>query len=349
MSVLSSTYVQCEVIQRMLDDMFVSGMQPLESMPFLDAVIATQNANGISQTVSDGSGKVRNVKVVYEQRLLESAATVGSGARSCSTEVQTFNDYANYTIDPAVWIKGEEFFNVVDLATVCTEDVQSMIARKINKVIDVIERRVATKTAAELVTLYGKWSTTAATAYTVTSDELVVAAYVSAATKVIDYSSAVAIDSALAMTGYNNSIIVGGNALVDYMKFVNHGCCAANGADVLAIANDYGKAVMFDKRVMTALGDNSKSIAFQPGSLALIHYNEAPQVPAIGANYAKFRVNSPRTGLPIDIVMKDDCGHISVIGYANTLLVGLPVDMFAVGDEYRGVKFVNKIKVTNPA
>jgi hypothetical protein len=45
--------------------------------------------------------------------------------------------------------------------------------------------------------------------------------------------------------------------------------------------------------------------------------------------------------------MKDDCGVINIVGYANTKLVGLPTDMFAVGDEYRGVTFVNKILVTN--
>lgn len=60
-------------------------------------------------------------------------------------------------------------------------------------------------------------------------------------------------------------------------------------------------------------------------------------------------VFSPRTGLPIDIILKDDCGTIHIIGYAVVELVGLPSDLFAVGDEYRGVKYVNKILVTNPA
>jgi hypothetical protein len=79
----------------------------------------------------------------------------------------------------------------------------------------------------------------------------------------------------------------------------------------------------------------------------LITYNEASQIANLGANYAKFIMFSPRTGLPIDIVLKDDCGTISVVGYANTKLVGLPTDMFASGDEYRGVTFVNKLLVTN--
>jgi hypothetical protein len=99
----------------------------------------------------------------------------------------------------------------------------------------------------------------------------------------------------------------------------------------------------------TALADPNKSMVFNAGAVALITYNEAPQVANLGANYAKFRVNSPRTGIPYDIVMNDTCGTISILGYANTKLVGLPTDMFAVGDEFRGVTMVNKIKVVNPA
>jgi hypothetical protein len=116
------------------------------------------------------------------------------------------------------------------------------------------------------------------------------------------------------------------------------------------MANQFGKAFLYDKRVATAIGGNNlKSIMFQAGSVALITYNEASQVPNLGANYAKFKMFSPRTGLPIDIVLNDTCGVISVTGYANTKLVGLPVDMFATGDEYDGVTFVNKLLVTNVA
>ena len=223
-----------------------------------------------------------------------------------------------------------------------------MLDKKILKVVDVIERAIATRTANELVTLYGKWGSNVSG--TVTADELVLAQYAVTATKALDYTSAITLDTALNQTGYSApAIIVGGNALADYMRFVNHGCCSTSGVDVMSIANEYGKAVMYDKRVKAALGSELKSIAFQAGSLALITYNEAPQIASLGANYAKFRILSPRTSLPIDIVLKDDCGTISIVGYANTKLVGLPNDMFAVGDEYAGVKFVNKILVTNPA
>ncbi|MES2592394.1 MAG: hypothetical protein V4608_10945 [Bacteroidota bacterium] len=351
MSYLSDTFIQCPTIQRMIDDMFLTCPNPPEFLPSLEAIIAGQKAAGIAQTVADGSGKVRNVQVVYTPRLKESDVTSGSGARTCTAVAERKNNYADYTIDPNVWNRADDSFTTAELATVCTEDVQSLIAKKISLIIDVLERDIATQTAAELVALAGEWGTTADGAFTVNgSNELVVAQYVSAATKAIDYSSMSTIDLALQMAGYcAPPIIVGGTAMYQYGQFVNHGCCATSGVNILDMANDYGKVIMYDKRVATALGSQLKSIAFQPGSVALITYNEAPQVPNLGANYAKFRVNSPRTGIPIDITMSDNCGVISIIGFANTKLVGLPTDAYAIGDELNGTVMINKILVTNPA
>lgn len=348
MSYLSSQYVQCETIQSMLDEQFVLSNAALDPMPALEAILATQQANGISQSVSDGSGKVKTVKLVYENRLLESAVTDSSGARTCTTTTETFDNYATYSIDPTVWLKAEEKFDTVDLATVCTTDVQQMIAKKINKIIDVLDRKVATQTAEELVGLTGKWNSNVTGVNG--SDELQIATFISAAAKTVDPTGISSLDIALMQTGYNVPIIVGGTTLYAYQKHLNAGCCSTTGVNVLDLYNQFGKAFLYDKRIVTALGgDYNKSMVFNAGAVALITYNEAPQVAQLGANYAKMRVNSPRTGIAYDIVMSDNCGTISVLGYANTKLVGLPTDMFAVGDEYRGVTFVNKIKVVNPA
>jgi hypothetical protein len=346
MSYLSSEYIQCETIQTMLDENFVTCPTPQENMPALSYILQSQLANGIQQKVSDGNGKVKNVKVVYEQRLLESAVTEGSGARSCTTSNETFDNYANYTIDPNVWLSAGEKFTTADLATVCTTDVQGMLSKKIMKVIDAIERKIATKVSTELVALYGKYGSNVAG---VTNDELVVSTFIgSAANKVLDYTALSDISMAAMQTGYcAPKIIVGGSALYKYGQNIEVGCCSDTGVNILDAANKFGQAFMYDKRVVAALGSENKSIMFQAGAVALITYNEASQIANLGANYAKFIMFSPRTGLPIDIVLKDDCGTISVVGYANTKLVGLPTDMFASGDEYRGVTFVNKLLVTN--
>lgn len=349
MSYLSSQYIQCEAIQNALDTQFATcSVLSLDPMPCLEAILSTQVANGISQSVSNGTGKVKTVNVTYERRLLETDVTDSSGARACSTALESFDSYQAYTIDPTVWLRAAENFNVADLATVCTEDVQSMIAKKIGKVVDVLERKIATQTAEQLTGMVGDWASNV----TVNgSNEFELATLVSSATKVLDPFAWGKLDTAFAKTGYCAApIIVGGSDLYEWARVSNQGCCSTTGVDIMGVTNAYGKAVMYDKRVETALGSAAdKSIAFQPGALALIYYNEAGQVPSLGANYAKFRVNAPRTGLPIDIVLQDDCGSISVLGYANTKLVGLPTDMFSNTDEYNGVTYVNKIKVVNPA
>lgn len=349
MSYLSSDYIQCETIQKMLDDQFaVCNVLSLDPMPALEAILSTQVASGISQSVSDGSGKVKTVKVVYERRLLETDVTSSSGTRGCSTTLETFDSFQTYTIDSDVWLRAAEKFEVANLATVCTTDVQQMIARKISKVVDVLERKIATQTASQLTGMVGRWGTSVTAN---ASQELELATLVSTATKVLDPFAWGKLDIALSKTGYCNApIIVGGSDLYEFARVSNNGCCSTTGVDIASVYNSFGKAVMYDKRVETALGSAAnKSIAFQPGSVALIYYNEASQVPNLGANYAKFRVNSPRTGIPIDIVMQDNCGVISILGFANTKLVGLPTDMFSNTDEYNGVTYVNKIKVVNPA
>lgn len=348
MSYLTSNYVDCEILQSMLNDEFVTCPTPQESMPALEAILATQKAMGIAQSVAGDNGKVKNIRVVYDQRLLESAVTSGSGARTCTSTTETFDKSQIYDIDPNVWLKAEESFTTVSLATVCTNDVQSMIANKIGKVVDALERKIATQTANQLALLFGNWSSNVAGVNG--SDELVISTLISTAAKTIDYTGSADLDLALMQTGYcGTSIVVGGTTMYKYGRYLDAGCCSDTGVDIMDIGNKYGKAFLYDKRLATALGSESKSIVFQAGSLALIHYNEAPQVANLGANYAKFRVNSPRTGIPIDIVLSDACGTISVIGYANTKLVGLPTDMYKIGDEYQGVVYVNKVLVTNAA
>jgi len=342
---MSHINVQCETIQTNLDTAFETCNPVMDAMPLLEAILVTQKAAGIAQSVSD-NGKVKTVNVVYDQRALESTALEITGARTCTATNQTYSKSAYYTIDPATFIKAEEVFTVAELAIVC-EDFNVFLAKKIAKVIDVIERKAATLVANAFAAGYGNWGGLVPVNL---GNELVVSTLVSQATKVIDYSGMSAIDLAVQQTGFCKApIIVGGSALYQYGQWINKGCCSTTGVDVLAMANEFGKVIMYDKRLEAALGSSLKSIAFQPGAVAIITYNEYNETALSGANYDKLKVFSPRTGLPIDIVIKDDCGTISVIGYFTHKLVFLPADMFAVGDEYAGVNFVNKILVTNPA
>lgn len=346
MSYLSSQNVQAETIQAELDTQFVTCPTPQENIAALEAIINTQQASGIAQAVSDGSGKVKTVKVTYDQRALESAVTSETAARTCTTTNETYNNYVTYSIDPLYHEKYAEKFAISELATMDIAPA-AFYAKKIAKVVDVLERKVATKSAQELVALYGKWDSSVTG---VSSDKLTVSTFITLAGKQIDYTALSAIDIALMQTGYcAPAIIVGGTTLYAYGRHIAAGCCSTTGVNIMEMANTFGKAIMFDPRVSTALGSANESIVFQAGSVALIHYNEynATDFTGSAANYSMFKVNSPRTGLPIDIVINDTCGVISITGYANTKVVGLPTDMFATGDTKAGVTFVNKIAVSN--
>jgi len=346
MSVLSEVNIPCAAIQVALDTAFELCNPVMDAMPLLEAILVTQKATGITQQVSD-NGKVKTVKVTYEQRALESSVTETTGNRTCTASNQSFDNYADYTIDHTTFLTAEEKFTMKQLALVC-KPFEQFLSEKIAKVIDVLERKAATQVANAFAANYGKWGT--GVTLDNGSDELVIPTLVSAATKVIDYSGMSSIDLALMQTGYcKPPIIIGGSKLYEYGQWIQKGCCSTTGVNVLDMANEFGKVILYDKRLEAALGSPLKSMVFQPGAVAIITYNEYDETALSGANYDKLKVFSPRTGLPIDIVIKDDCGTISIIGYLTHKLVALPADMFAVGDEYRGVNFINKILVTNPA
>lgn len=352
MSYLASQNIPCEALQVSLDDAFATCTAPLDPMPTLEMILQTQKTAGISQQVSD-NGKVKNIKVIYENRLLESAATNASGARTCTAVNQTYNNYTNYTLDPTQHVTANEVFTVASLATLC-EPFESFLAKKINKIIDVIERKVASNTAIEAVALTGNYGTAVPLGSTVGtvngSKELIVSTLLSAAAKTMDYTTMGTIDLALMQSGYcDNPFIVGGSAMYQYARYAKAGCCAVTGVNIRDAFTQEGTPIFYDKRVVAALGSEAKSLIIQPGSVALITYNEFNQTPFTGAGYDKFVLLAPRTGLPIDITISDNCGTVSIVGYAVTKLVGLPTDMMAIGDEYRGVTFVNKLIVTNPA
>ena len=58
-----------------------------------------------------------------------------------------------------------------------------------------------------------------------------------------------------------------------------------------------------------------------------------------GANYRKMTIQDPQSGLPIDLVISDNCGNVSITARAVAKVVALPSDLFASGDNMAGVNF----------
>ena len=119
----------------------------------------------------------------------------------------------------------------------------------------------------------------------------------------------------------------------------------------------YGKAVMYDKRVASTIGTDAAWV-LQAGALIPIYYTQnnngivegaglavGNQNVVLGANYYKTVIQDPQSGLPIDMVISDNCGNVSIVLEANAKLVSLPTDLFASGDTMEGVNFFAGIKV----
>jgi len=258
---------------------------------------------------------------------------------------------AQYKMDISQNAHVEELFELADWVEICQAN-PDIAAGKIQRMIDGLVRKVATKTTQQAIVHTGKWNSLVAGVNP--SDELVVQTLNSIASNELAPYTMEDIDLALMQTNYcQPPAIFSGTTLYKYFRRALAGCCTNQGVDLSQIMSQYGRAVAYDKRVAAALGSENKAIVLQSGSLAMLTYTANSSLEGLEGLYGsgtiarRMVIQDPQSGLPIDLNIKEDCGFIHVNMIATTEVVGLPNDLYHVGDEQRGVKFFNKILVTN--
>ena len=348
MSCLTSALNSCPNIQTSLDSFFNTSMT-LEAMPFAEFIMSDVNRNGISQAVHPTSGKVKTVELRYNKRILESDLDTNVENPKCVATEKRGDCISPYTIDPTQNVSANQLIEASDVIYNC-ENNDTYIAGVIARLVDVVERGVATSMSSEVAALTGAYE---ANVSGVVADQLVVNTLRAGTTDEIAPFTMENIDLAAIQTGYgmDGIFITGGSLLYQYYRRALAGCCSDSGVDIGSLMQTYGKVVTYDKRVASALG-STVSLMTRPGALALIYYTQlgwldGTPVPLIASNYYKTVIFSPRLNVPMDLIIKDDCGALSVIVTATTKLVSGPTDQFAAGDDYEGVNWVNEIKVTN--
>ncbi|GAG97545.1 unnamed protein product, partial [marine sediment metagenome] len=126
------------------------------------------------------------------------------------------------------------------------------------------------------------------------------------------------------------------------------------GVDLGAIAREFGKAVMYDRRVASSY-ETGHAIMTQPRALTLLQYaqNEIFEdtgnriLQSRGTTFNHSVIFGPN-GLKFDLnVSEQTCGDIDIVLTATTKLVSLPDDIFGTGDTKDGVKYFNEIQVDN--
>lgn len=347
MSYISNIVQSCPNLQDSLVNHFT--VNPLlENYPFYQFMLSEVNTSGIQQAVHPASGKRRTVELRYQQRYLESNVQTGFND-FCNSTNEPGDSVATYEIDDTDRVGISSVLNVEKFSEACASTAEYLTS-EVARLIDAVERKVATRYATQAALLTGKWSTDVAN---VVNDFLQLD--IELPSGELNYKAAQILRRALQKTGYSDTpIVFAGDSYVNYAEALQAGCCSNQGVDLSGILAKYGTAVMYDKRIATALGGDAFGIVLQPKALQPLFYtkgnwkNEATLGVFDGAptSYTSTTIVSPN-GLPLDVFISDSCangGQITISVSVSTRLVGMPSDLFATGDNLEGVTFVNKIE-----
>ena len=319
-----------------------------EPMPFFDFLWSDVNVGGLQQVVTPGGGKIRNVVLRYDKRILEADVNeVSSCATVCTAETTRNDSSATISIDPCDKLMIEETMTAIDWAYACQSNEQ-IVAKKIQLMVDAVVRKMATRLTTQASSMLGVWQSDVSP---VTDDKLCLVPYISG---IINPLAMANLDFAMQQTNFcSTTAVFGGSTFYQYSRAINAGCCSAHGIDISSISAQYGKAVLYDKRVQSIVGADGGWV-LQAGSLVPIYYtqnnnsimngiaNATGANVQVGANYYKTVIQDPQSGLPMDLTISDNCGAISIIIEANAKLFALP-SLFNAGDDMEGVNFFTAI------
>jgi hypothetical protein len=346
---ISRILSECPNIQMPLGQLFIEVGQR-ESLPFLEYLNSPENVKLIRQEVSTGNGKLRTVEARWIQRLPETEVEEGAEIMNCTATNVYGDTTTTYTLETTDTYQASQLISGADIARHC-QDNSVYFLESVMRLMDVIDRKVASVAATQSVAAIGNWGTDVEGFYTVTGDCLVVNT-INDSTNDVNPFALADITQATAMANYPSApIAFGGAAMQRYANAVKAGCCSQSGIDILAISQQNGFGFAYDARVATAQGGQTKALVTTAGAIQWLSYNLAEWnsnfTPSVGAGYSRTIAFTP-AGVPVDLTLKDDCGNLSVIVTATGKIVTLPTDIYEAGDKFAGVNYVNCVSIVNP-
>jgi len=346
---ISRILSECPQIQRPLGELFIEVGQR-EQLPFLEYLNSPENTRLIRLEVSPGRGKLRTVEARWIQRLPETEVEEGADILTC-TSTNTYGDSTEtYTLETTDTYTASQLITADGIARHC-QDNSRYILESVMRLMDAVDRAVASAAATQAVAAIGSWGTEVSGFYTVTSDFLRIATRQTGGQALNEFALA-DILQATRMANYPGApIVFGGAEMQRYANAVQAGCCTQFGIDLAAISAQNGFGFAYDARLANAFGSQLKNLATTPGAMQWISFNlaewNAGVTPVAGANYSKVVAFTP-AGLPVDLTMKDDCGNLSIVVTHTGKLATLPTDIYEASDKYAGVNYVNGIQIVNP-
>lgn len=320
-----------------------------EQLPFLEFLLSPENVKLIRTEVAPGGGKLKTVQARWIQRLPETEVEEGGNILTCTSDNTYGDTTTTYTVDTTDTYIASQLINAADIARHCQEN-SRYVLESIMRLMDVLDRKVASAAAVQAVSKIGNWGTDVEGFYTVTSDCLVIdtingnepnpfaIADIQQATRMANYPSA--------------PVAFGGAAMQRYANAMAAGCCSQYGINLLEITQQNGFGFAYDSRLAAAQGSQTKALITTAGALQWLSFNlaewNAGITPVAGSNYSKTLLFTP-AGLPVDLTMKDDCGNLSIVLTTTGILAALPTDIYEASDKFAGVNYVNCVSIVNPS
>lgn len=371
MSNFYTNLVRCPNVQDRLDALWTGYDAAMlrDETPFFDYLLSTTNREGVSMKVAPGKGKVMSVDLLYEERLLDTATTnLNTTTRSCTATTVRGQKSQNYTLDPSQILQTEELLQEANFTYLC-ENIDGPVGRKIAKLVagHMLAVAKSVTTQASLL-LSPRWTTDIAAAGSTTMGTVedftsgVSMHYLKIFTRLSggitpDPSGWAFLNKSLMMSNFGSvSPIFATGEIYDYAQMMRAGCCATTGVDLLAIQNQYGIAVAYDRLVGSVIDTASTDgWVLRPGALQVVNYTrndnglaEASGI-TVGTTYQKQVIFDPRTGYKMDLTLSETCSGISIIIESVPKAVAMPTDMFNTADHMAYNRFFNGIRAASRA
>ena len=319
-----------------------------EQLPFLEFLLSPENAKMVRTEVAPGNGKLKTVQARWIQRLPETEVEEGGDILTC-TSANTYGDSTTtYTVETTDTYTASQLINAADIARHCQEN-SRYVLESIMRLMDVLDRKVASAAAVQAVSAIGAWGTDVDNFYTMDGDCLEIGTINGNEPNPFAIAD---IQQATRMANYPGApVAFGGAAMQRYANAMAAGCCTQYGIDLLAITQQNGFGFAYDSRLAAAQGDQTHALVTTAGAIQWLSFNLAEWntgiTPTAGANYSKTLVYTP-AGVPVDLTMKDDCGNLSIVLTATGIIATLPTDIYEAGDKFAGVNYVNCVSIVNP-
>ncbi|HWB63521.1 MAG TPA: hypothetical protein VG603_08445 [Chitinophagales bacterium] len=343
MSYIISPLVACEAVQLRLNDIYNS--QPTEPTPLTSFLSSDINTSRILETsVSPGAGKLRNVKVVYTQRLTEDQVD-STLTTDCQTDNEPAQDFTTYELDPDSGVERKETFPLRDLVVTCQSN-EDYVAQRIMAMLDAARRKMETELTSALAGAVGKFAT---------NDTEGVATDRTYKTVATAYTDGRFNENALAEIVYSGRqaafkgipYIFGTGTIEKYFEKLYAPAVTQWGLDLEKYID--GKYVFLPSyRVANAFNPDANTerfVALDAGSFFILQYNKFEgmeglnDINAQSSGLVQGVLNDPVTGIPFNYKwVYSPCGEYATAVVSTAFrLAALPLDMYASSDRLNGV------------